>query len=862
VRIKGGGDLRRWLNGIVDEELRRKYAVAIASRAALRVLPVIEIWLSKDEEEAISIVLPVFRAIAASRLAAVGSRRHAEIIFAAAFAAKAVAVSTSAAGRTVDAAVTTAFAAANAATATDIHNAARDAAVGVSAASLVVTNVWKVIERDVGILVEVGEGAISILMHHEPLWPEGLSNLMQGFWESMKFRLLAREGEHWDVWTNWYEARINPSKRIPCYSPYYTPPIPELERKRVLLPQKLWEQGPKAANAEIKRLIDESGCAEKISRKQPDKKTGASQKAEESIPENSLADTKFVSDVPDERVDYLARADLAMVLAGQINRVWDEQQKNSTDPNRPNPGFVVHLDARWGEGKTTFAAMVAAVLNLRRHGKDNESEWLKQLPLNDEEKWPLKWRRPWRIVWYNAWQHEHLNPPWWGFYQTIYSQLKEQAMEDAGERSFDIVFPASSYFPDPLMRRIHKWRLVLHDLWGRMRLWGLVWLSVIFTLFFVAFFYFTGWENDKIWKALLAIWAIAFGISRYLRPDMDGKWHFGISDPYNRMRAHFRKLLEIVKQPVLVIVDDLDRCKPEHVVDLLRGMQTILNSPRIVFMLLGDRDWIEKAFAVTHADMEGLNVGPEHEFGGRFVEKAIQFSLSLPEISEQQRKVYLRQVLGLAPDAEGEMPKAEAVNERIREVLQEADAIKDFAKREKTVARKVREIAEKLPRETREALKRNVAREMSYRAVADETVEKELRHMLEGLAEVLPANPRQVKRIVNTLSVVQEVARLNDPARYPGSDDWRKLARWVVLMIEWPRSWVTLSRHPERAGELNLENRKLGDSPPLDEAVVRLVRGTGLPPEWRKPITEEDIREWLAPAMPPTSGKPWDLEKG
>ncbi len=80
---------------------------------------------------------------------------------------------------------------------------------------------------------------------------------MRKQWKGLTNRLRQRKDEHWEVWTNWYEARLDPSRHIPCYSPL----IPELERKRVLLPEEVWKAGPARANAEIKRLIEESGCA-------------------------------------------------------------------------------------------------------------------------------------------------------------------------------------------------------------------------------------------------------------------------------------------------------------------------------------------------------------------------------------------------------------------------------------------------------------------------------------------------------------------------------------------------------------------------------------------------------------------------
>ena len=105
--------------------------------------------------------------------------------------------------------------------------------------------------------IAAAPGVIPVFLAQTPLWPDGTPDWAAEYWRSMKARLLAREGEHWEVWTNWYDARLDPSRRIPCYSP----PDLKLEEARVLLPDELWEQGPAAVNARIKALIEESDCA-------------------------------------------------------------------------------------------------------------------------------------------------------------------------------------------------------------------------------------------------------------------------------------------------------------------------------------------------------------------------------------------------------------------------------------------------------------------------------------------------------------------------------------------------------------------------------------------------------------------------
>jgi hypothetical protein len=65
-------------------------------------------------------------------------------------------------------------------------------------------------------------------------------------WAQLEALLLAVD-EDWEVWTEWYEDPLagRPSDQ-------------ELELARALLPNDLWQQGPKAINSEIRRLIREA----------------------------------------------------------------------------------------------------------------------------------------------------------------------------------------------------------------------------------------------------------------------------------------------------------------------------------------------------------------------------------------------------------------------------------------------------------------------------------------------------------------------------------------------------------------------------------------------------------------------------
>ncbi|WP_417427107.1 P-loop NTPase fold protein [Hoeflea sp.] len=161
------------------------------------------------------------------------------------------------------------------------------------------------------------------------------------------------------------------------------------------------------------------------------------------------AETAYVGDNVDGSVDYLQRSEIAFALAGQLNDVWDSMNPPPSpvipfdsaywtglfkrSPKQTlEPGFVVHVDAPWGGGKTTFAQYLTQILNPYR--LPQLPKWLKDLPLGDAEKWKQSHRRPWHVVQFNAWQHEHVSPPWWVFYETIRKAATDAAVNETNQR--------------------------------------------------------------------------------------------------------------------------------------------------------------------------------------------------------------------------------------------------------------------------------------------------------------------------------------------------------------------------------------------------------------------------------------------
>lgn len=580
---------------------------------------------------------------------------------------------------------------------------------------------------------------------------------------------------------------------------------------------------------------------------------------------NDESNTDFIADDAETERDALGRSILAIGLARRLHRIWRSANEAPSPPAAEDEraAFVVHLDAPWGGGKTTFANFLARVLNPLAEGRpadflsDRYGEadlggiFLKDPPVDEAEadelaKVPPHSRRPWIVVPFNAWQAEHCAPPWWVFYQAIRKHCFRTI-----RREGDLAWrPPAPSPPGSWMARLGRLGRLGKRVLGRARgidRWPVLvareyaWRArnpKILSLFATAGFgglmllllYWLGaWGPVEARGATTAgfvltsglgllaagltgitgLWALAALFTESIVPGTNSlaeRLSLGSGDPFERFRRHFYRTMADLRRPVMVIIDDLDRCRPDFVVDLVRGMQTLLRSPRVVFVILGDREWIERAFEVHHKAMEKVDVGPEQTFGARFVEKAIQMSFILPAMGDEARLAYVRRVLlGAAPkpglqSAPGMDP---GTAQTVREIVNRESAAPDSDPfdTERIVSRALDEVGSRPDSSIADeaALHRQVEQlvgeTLAINATSSERVEQAVAHQLEALAQHFPANPRQIKRIVNAITVYYAVA-LQRPGLDPDETFRTQLALWIIMMTEWPETWRLLASFP------------------------------------------------------------------
>lgn len=230
------GDVRRWL-----ERKRHEVAVIFATRQALRVAPLLD--SGTDASQLRVIALPVFRALATPWAVGQYPAHGAEFRNAAAIASSAAGATRPANGYAAYAAAAC-IAAADAADA-DAYAYAVNAAGAYAAYATAFASQLATASADAADAALIDQGVSAAALAGRRLWLTVVPKWANDEWNRLQDALLA-DNQDWTVWTDWYLARLEGR-----------PAIEALEVARVTIAEALWQQGPRAVNAEIAKLVAE-----------------------------------------------------------------------------------------------------------------------------------------------------------------------------------------------------------------------------------------------------------------------------------------------------------------------------------------------------------------------------------------------------------------------------------------------------------------------------------------------------------------------------------------------------------------------------------------------------------------------------
>lgn len=186
---------------------------------------------------------------------------------------------------------------------------------------------------------------------------------------------------------------------------------------------------------------------------------------------------------------------------------------------------------------------------------------------------------------------------------------------------------------------------------------------------------------------------------------------------------------------VVVLIDDLDRCQPERIIETLEAIKLFLSVNKTTFIIAADENVIQYAIKKKYPKVDNFDV----ELDKEYIEKMIQLPVQIPELSSKDVQNYLLLLVMqkyMKPDI------FETLIEKIEEKkLMIGESTIDYEK--------IKEIINS---------KSDIYRDGMQNECDD--VAKVILQIRSIVAHTLKGNPRQAKRFLNTFITKRRLAKL------------------------------------------------------------------------------------------------------
>lgn len=109
-------------------------------------------------------------------------------------------------------------------------------------------------------------------------------------------------------------------------------------------------------------------------------------------------------------------------------------------------------------------------------------------------------------------------------------------------------------------------------------------------------------------------------------------------------RTDFEALINKSKQGrIVILIDDLDRCLPRHIIDNLEAIKLFLNVPKTAFVIAADQYIVSNAIKSEYKTIIEASKEDRHHdnLGEAYMEKFIQLPYILPKLSPKEVETYV-----------------------------------------------------------------------------------------------------------------------------------------------------------------------------------------------------------------------------
>lgn len=557
----------------------------------------------------------------------------------------------------------------------------------------------------------------------------------------------------------------------------------------------------------------------------------------------------------------------------------------------------ISIQSPWGGGKSSLMRMIqkqmdekGAQLALQKlyHNRSDQEIKLRNLK---GEIWKrilmnifLPWRnkveippfdsagyeiKPCVTIWFNTWKYESTEQVWSGLADSIVREISSRM--NPIEREL--------FFLELNLRRtdfnsIRRW---VYDksityLWNKIKGWLLPLLTLLFTFLFTYILGMirpefmdqiiklkdlsltellrtTGWYGVITTSSFSLLGLIKEIISTENEPSSVVLGDKVRVPNYNDKLGfihHATEDLEIIFQtipdrylPLIIFVDDLDRCSPHNIAQVIEGINLFLAGEfkNCIFVLGMDAEMVAAALEVSHNEVVSkLPLYSTHSpIGWRFMDKFIQLPIIIPPIYDT------KEYLGTLFPTESNFKKDVNIDADITsvEVKDIKGKLLNFLSRLTNSVEKIRigpieiELNQDRKLEGLNETDKEKIRRITNRIKTLTDQDKEFIDQVSKASSEFSNNPRELKKFANVLRFYRFIwySIRESSGNEPCSFD--QLRRWITLSLRWPSliRWIYWGQ-----GDYRPESSEMKHKNPTQERLSLLEKIGG---------ESKDFEEWV-----------------
>jgi hypothetical protein len=486
--------------------------------------------------------------------------------------------------------------------------------------------------------------------------------------------------------------------------------------------------------------------------------------------------------------------------------------KTATATKRATVGDVMNELGRLSEIETPASVLQAEALPHKPATKEDPGREIAfQVP-------PIAGEGEHRVtIWFNAWKYESTAQVWAGLADSIVHQISDRLGPIERElfclrlqlRRIDVATVRRKIYEQIFARFLEK-------------LPRAIWKYVLGPTLSVSVAIIGQVSHDKVWESVGWVGFVATVATGLIAASK--RWRRTVSEVetqparlslgecveapdyganlgfVHHVANDLRKVFQLIPKryrPMVIFIDDLDRCSPSKVSDVIEAINLFLAGefPDCMFVLGIDDEMVAAALDKAHSDVISRlpSYAKSASIGWRFMDKFVQLPFIVPPPKRDELKKYANSLF-LEDSSENRELDLETRSNAVHVIEREG-----LARNPQNI---VEQVAEKksLNPEQRKLLEEEVVviQQMDQNIKEFSDQGQQMKSVLASAAADFSTNPRDIKRFINVFRFYYFLRAARE-ARGDPVPSLSQLSRWILFSLRWPEAVRYLGRahlHP------------------------------------------------------------------